>query len=185
MKARTALLALFCTLVPAGKRPLQSVNLLDDTGQKKSFSFQGKITVAVFLSTVCPISNEYNGRMSALYRDFSPRGVQFLFVNSNVNETAAEVREHATAAAFPFPVFRDIHNGLANALEASVTPEAFLVDATGAMRYMGPIDDARNPARVKAHYLREGIEALLAGKPVPRSTGKAFGCTIKRERKAS
>ncbi len=159
--------------------------LLDNTGSRLSVALDGQVTAVVFISSLCPISNEYVDRMIALWREFTPRGVRFLFVNSNVNESAREVREHAAVAGFPFPVYRDIRNGLANRLHATITPEAFLLDASGAVRYQGAFDDARNPARVKVEFLKEGIEALLAGKPVPRAAAKATGCTIKRERKAS
>jgi len=161
------------------------VTLLEPGGRKHIVSLTNQVTVVVFVSALCPISNEHVDRMIGLYGEFSPRGVGFVFVNSNVNETDAEVREHAVAAGFPFPVYRDVHNRLADRLKASVTPEAFLLDRSGSVRYQGAMDDARNPARVKISHLKEGIEALLSGRPVARPTAKATGCTIKRERKAS
>ncbi len=182
MRLGLSTLALFCTLLSGAEKP---VFLLNANGDRQTLALEGRPTVVVFISSVCPISNEYIDRMKALYGEFSGRGVGFVFVNSNVNETAREVGEHASAAGFPFPVYRDISNALADRLGASLTPEAFLLDARSKVRYQGPIDDARNPARVKADYLREGIEALLGGKPLPRSSAKATGCTIKRERKAS
>lgn len=177
----TALIFSVAALLPA----TGPVTLHEAGGRKHVVALTNRVTVVVFVSALCPISNEYVDRMIALYRDFSPRGVGFVFVNSNVNETDAEVRDHAAAAGFPFPVYRDHHNALADRLKASVTPEVFLLDRTGSVRYQGAVDDARNPARVKVPYLKEGIEALLSGRPAPRSEAKATGCTIKRERKAS
>jgi len=161
------------------------VTLLEPGGRKKILSLTDQVTVVVFVSAFCPVSNEYVDRMIGLYGEFSRRGVGFVFVNSNVNETDGDVREHAAAAGFPFPVYRDLDNKLADRLRASVTPEVFLLDRSGSVRYQGAMDDARNPARVKVSYLKEGIEAVLSGGPVPRPSGKATGCTIKRERKAS
>lgn len=181
MKSALPALALLGVALPAAS----PVTLMDSMGSRLPVALDGQVTAVVFISSLCPISNEYVDRMIALWRQFAPRGVRFLFVNSNVNESAREVREHAAAAAFPFPVYQDIRNGLANRLRASITPEAFLLDASGAVRYQGAFDDARNPARVKVEFLKEGIEALLSGKPVPRTAAKATGCTIKRERKAS
>lgn len=175
-----ALMFSVAALLPA----VGPVTLLETGGGKHIVSFTDRVTVVIFVSALCPISNEYVDRMSELYREFSPRGVGFVFVNSNVNETDKEVREHAASAGFPFPVYRDEHNGLADRLRASVTPEVFLLDRTGSVRYQGAVDDARNPARVKVPYVKEGIEALLSGRPVPRAAAKSTGCTIKRERKA-
>ncbi|MFN7934392.1 MAG: redoxin domain-containing protein [Bryobacteraceae bacterium] len=178
---RLGTLALVGSLLSAA----DAVTLLALDGQKQMVPITGKVTAVVFLSAVCPISNEYVDRMIQLWRDYSPQGVQFLFVNSNANEPAGEVRDHAAAAGFPFPVYRDIHHGLANRLQASITPEAFLLDQGGKLRYQGAFDDARNPARVKVQFLKDAIAAVLAGKPVARPSAKATGCTIKRERKVS
>ncbi|MBI3682513.1 MAG: redoxin domain-containing protein [Acidobacteria bacterium] len=139
----------------------------------------------LFLSTLCPISNDYNDRMSSLYNEYAARGIEFFFVNANNNESPAEVAAHAKAAEFPFPVFKDPGNALADRLGATLTPEAYLFDAGGVLRYHGQIDDSRNPARVRVHGLRDALDQVLASKPVSRQETKAFGCTIKRVRKAS
>lgn len=181
----TVLPALLWALASAMLPAADSVTLVNAAGKPEQVSLTGQVTAVVFLSSVCPISNEYVDRMIELHRNYSTRGVGFVFVNSNVNETDREVREHAAAAGFPFPVYRDPHNKLAERLGATVTPEAFLLDRLGKVRYQGAIDDARNPARVKVPYLSEGMEAMLAGRRIPRSSAKATGCTIKRERKSS
>ena len=180
MTVRLAAAGLLCTLLSGAP-----VTLLDGEGRKQSFNLEGQPTVVLFISAVCPVSNEYVDRMNRLYADFNAKGVRFLVVNSNVNESGQEVREHAAAAGFPFPVYRDIRNSLADKLKATITPEAYLIDQAGTVRYQGPIDDARNPARVKEDYLREALEAILAGHSIHRSSAKATGCTIKREKKTS
>ncbi|MBL8176176.1 MAG: redoxin domain-containing protein [Bryobacterales bacterium] len=177
MKSAFAALLLSTTLAHGWEQ----ATLLED-GQPRSISLAGKITAVVFVSSVCPISNEYVDRMIDLWQSYSSRGVQFLFVNSNANETARDVTAHTKAAGLPFPVYRDVQNGLADRLRATLTPEAFLLDRDGRVRYQGALDDARNPARVKRSYLKEGIESVLAGRPVSRESAKATGCTIKRER---
>jgi hypothetical protein len=66
-----------------------------------------------------------------------------------------------------------------------MTPEAVLLDPAGAVRYQGAIDDARNPARVRIDGLRQAIDAVLAGQPVPVDRLRAFGCSIKRVKNRS
>jgi protein-disulfide isomerase len=144
-----------------------------------------RATVIVFISAQCPVSNAYNDRMSALYRDYSSRDVRFFFVNANQNEPASEVAAHSKSAAFPFPVLKDEGNTLADRFGAQLTPEVFVLGPSGTVVYQGAIDDNKNEARVKTHAARDAIEAVIAGRPVERADLKAFGCTIKRVRRGS
>ena len=143
------------------------------------------IRVVVFISTVCPVSNSYNLRMKELYRDYAPKGVKFEFLNANQNESQSEMEDHARGVGFPFPVIKDANNVMADRLGAEYTPESFVIDREGVVRYRGRIDDSQNPARVRQSSLRLAIDAVLAGSKVPAPETKAFGCTIKRVRKPS
>jgi protein-disulfide isomerase len=146
---------------------------------------RGTVTVVLFVSTKCPISNAYHDRMNALYREYQPKGVSFLYVNANSNEPAAEVERHRQEAALAFPVYKDPGNVAADRFGAQATPEVFVMDGENVIRYHGSIDDVQNEARVRVQGLRLALEALLAGRPVERKETKAFGCTIKRVRKLS
>jgi thiol-disulfide isomerase/thioredoxin len=158
----------------------------DLDGKSVSFSaLRGPLTVVTFVATQCPVSNAYNQRMIALYKDYAPKDVRFIFVNANRSEPATEVRDHSKRAGFPFPVYKDAGNVAANRFGAEVTPENYLIDDSGVIRYHGSIDDSQNEARIRTRGLRLALDALLAGKPVAVSETKAFGCTIKRVRKSS
>lgn len=157
--------------------------LVRDPAGKQVVIETGKaVTVITFISTQCPISNDYNDRMSAIYKDYSAKGVKLFFVNANSTESASEVAEHAKSVGFNFPVYKD--ESAADRLDAQVTPQAFVFDKNGKLLYQGYIDDARNVARVQNHGLRVAIDAALAGKPVANSSTKAFGCTIKKARRS-
>jgi protein-disulfide isomerase len=136
---------------------------------------QGKATVVVFLSVVCPYSNDYHERYERLWTEPGGRGVAFYFVYSNRTEDRAAVARHAREARFPFPVYRDRDNRLADHLQARFTPSVYVLDASGAVRYSGKIDDHLNPARVKRKYTREAVEALLAGRAPAVTATEAFG----------
>jgi peroxiredoxin len=158
----------------------------DLDGKAVAFSsLKGPITVVTFVATQCPVSNSYNQRMSDLYKDYSAKNVKFIFVNANRSEPASEVREHAKRVGFPFPVYKDPDNILADRFDAQVTPENFVIDSAGIIRYHGAIDDNMSESRVHTRTLRAALDALLAGKPLPSTETKAFGCTIKRVRRAS
>lgn len=161
-----------------------SVSTLD--GAKVSFSsFRGSTTVVAFIATECPVSNAYNSRMNALYSDYAPRGVKFLFINSNATEPAAEVKAHAQRVGFTFPVHKDPNNVVADMFGAHATPEIFVIDSSGVIRYHGSIDDSQNEGRVRTQRLRNALDAVVAGKTPEVAETKAFGCSIKRVQKTS
>lgn len=145
----------------------------------------GKPTAVLFVSTNCPVSNAYNDRMKALEGDYASRGVNFVFLNANSNESAPEVAEHARKVGWAFRVNKDTDNKVADLVNAQYTPEVFLFDAAGKLAYHGRIDDSREVSNVKTHDTRIALDALLARKPVPVAETKAFGCTIKRAKKTS
>lgn len=165
-----------------GTRP-ENFTLTCPAGKQHQLFSRGEqpaATVVLFVATQCPVSLAYDARMAALAKEFGPRGVRFLGVNSNKQEPMAEVGEHAQKAGLGFVVVKDPENKIADKWGALVTPEAFVFDARGTLAYHGRIDDSQNPANVKSHDLRKALEALLAGKrPDPAET-RAFGCTIKR-----
>ncbi len=158
----------------------------DLDGKPIAFSaLKGPITVVTFIATQCPVSNSYNQRMTDLYKDYTAKNVKFIFVNANRSEPASEVREHARRVGFPFAVYKDPDNVLADRFDAQVTPESYVIDSAGVLRYHGAIDDNMNESRVHTRTLRAALDALLDGKPVLSTQTKAFGCTIKRVRRAS
>jgi peroxiredoxin len=160
--------------------------LRDLDGNAVAFTaLKGPITVVTFIATECPVSNSYNQRMIDMFLDYMPRNVKFIFVNANRAEPAIAVRNHARSVGFPFTVYKDPGNAVADRFDAQVTPETFVIDASGIIRYHGAIDDSVHDSRVTKRPLREALDALLNGKPVPSTETKAFGCTIKRVRKAS
>jgi len=121
--------------------------------------------------------------MIALYKDYTPKNVKFIFVNANRNESAADVRDHAKNVGFVFPVYKDAGNVLADRFDAQVTPESYVIDSSGIIRYHGSIDDSQNPARIQVQGFRKALDAVLSGKSVEMKETKAFGCTIKKVKK--
>jgi peroxiredoxin len=167
-------------------RQVAGFTLPDIKGGKVSLAdFRGKrAVVVVFIGTQCPINNAYLPRLAELAREFEGRGVQFLAVNANRQDTAARVAEHARRLKLPFPVLKDDRNRIADSLGARRTPEAFVLDAGRRIRYQGRIDDQYGidyqrprPAR---RDLAVALEELLAGKAVSRPTTPVAGCRIAR-----
>ncbi len=187
MRSLCALLTtIACTcLLLYGQQPVRAVRsfvVRGIDGESKLVQLgTSHATVVVFVSALCPISMDYGERLTKLNADFSSRDVLMMLVNSNQNESDAQVEERRKVARLPMPVYRDPNNGLAEELAAYGTPSAVVLDQRGTIRYSGAIDDARNPTRVTKQYLREAIEAVLAGKAVAQAQTRTLGCSIKMQ----
>jgi peroxiredoxin len=139
-----------------------------------------KGTVVIFMATKCPVSNAYNERMQKLSDDYASRGVNVVGINSNVAELAPEVKQHAAEKGLKFTILKDAGNVIADRFDAQVTPEAYLIDASGKLVYHGRIDNSRAGDSITSSELRDAIESVLSGKSVEKTEAKAFGCSIKR-----
>ena len=144
-----------------------------------------KAIVVVFLGTECPVSNAFLPVLAKLHEEYSPKGVAFVGVNANRQDTLERVAEHAKKNEMPFPVVKDVGNKVADDFGAKRTPEAFVLDASGNVLYRGRIDDqfglgfqrAGKPTR---RDLAEALDEVLAGKPVSVATTTVSGCFIAR-----
>lgn len=152
-----------------------------DQARKLSTLMQGsKATVLMFLSVNCPYSNAYNARMTALAQKYSLKGVSFVGIFSDQNESPAEIASYVKTKGFPFPCLVDRGVKAADAYTAHVTPETYVINSSGVLVYHGRIDNDMDPANVHVHDLANAIDETLAGKPIAKSQTKAFGCSIKR-----
>ncbi len=156
--------------------------LEDYNGVKHSLSDykSSKAIVLMFIATQCPISNSYNPRVVELQKDYSTKGVAFIGINANKQESVQEIKEHAKAHGFVFPILKDVNNVLADKLGASVTPEIYLLNPKFEILYHGRIDDSSREEKVTSKDLRSALDQALAGWPVAVRETKAFGCSIKR-----
>lgn len=144
-------------------------------------SLKGKNgAVLIFIAVQCPVSNAYNERMEKLAQDYKARGVNVIGINANSPESAADVKAHASKNNLTFPILKDEGSKIADVLGATRTPEAYFLDAGNKLLYHGRIDNSRDVTQVNTSELRDALEATLAGKPVPKTTANAFGCSIKR-----
>jgi len=167
---------------PAIGTMIEDFKLPDADGKEHSLnSLKGKNgTVLIFIATKCPVSNAYNERMEKLAQDYKAKGVNVVGINSNITEPAAEVKSHAAEKHLTFTILKDDGNKIADRLGATRTPEVYALDGSGKLVYHGRIDNSQKLEGVSANDLRDALNEMLAGKPVTKTGGAAFGCTIKR-----
>ncbi|HET8783840.1 MAG TPA: thioredoxin family protein [Pyrinomonadaceae bacterium] len=168
--------------VPAIGATIEDFTLPDAGGTERSLkSLAGKKgTVLLFIAVQCPVSNAYNERMEKLAQEYKAKGIAVIGINSNVKEDGAAVKAHAAENSLTFAILKDPGNKIADKLGATVTPEAYFLDASNKLVYHGRIDNSRNPDQIETSDLRNALDSSLAGQPVEKTEAKAFGCTIKR-----
>lgn len=167
--------------------PAPDFTLPGTDGRERSLAdFAGAKALAVIFScNHCPYVQAYEGRMMAIQRDLGPQGVQVVAINSNETKNYPEdsfekMVERAAALGFNFPYLRDESQAVARAYGAERTPHIFLFDQERKLVYTGAIDDNwKEPESATRHYLREAIQAVLAGQPVPEPSTHAIGCSVK------
>jgi hypothetical protein len=154
-------------------------------GETARFSLNtpSRATVMVFLSAKCPCSASHETALGALAKEFHPQGIAFVGIHSNRDETEEEGRSYFKQR-LPFPVFRDGSDPSsapwAESLGALKTPHVFILNPQGEVLYAGGVDDSKDSARAKKHYLREALTAIAAGNPPPQKQTRTLGCAIRR-----
>jgi peroxiredoxin len=159
--------------------------LKDTSGKEVQLSnHRNENVVLIFVSTKCPYSNAFNSVMAKLADDYSSKGIVFLGINSNQTESVDQIAKHAKDNGLSFPILKDPENKVADLYGAQVTPEAFVIDKSGAVRYHGALGSSgrptTDPAEATSNEIRAALDELLAGKEIAKAKTKAFGCTIKR-----
>lgn len=141
--------------------------------------YRGRVVVINFWSALCPWSGRTDTPLLEWMEDWG-EDVTLLPVASNADETLELIRQVSGERGFPL-VLRDAWQRAADRYAAQTTPHVFVVDAKGILRYQGAFDDVtfrqRTPTR---HYLREVVDALLAGREPQVKTVPPYGCAIVR-----
>jgi peroxiredoxin len=160
--------------------------LKDYRGKSVSLADFGdqKAVVLVFLGTECPLAKLYGPRLAQLAKEYESRGVAFIGVNSNTQDSITEIAAHARIHKIKFPILKDLGNKVADQLGAERTPEVFVLDDKRVVRYWGRIDDQYGVGYIrdepKRKDLQIALDELLAGKPVSKPEIQSVGCHIGR-----
>jgi peroxiredoxin len=141
-------------------------------------------TVIVFTCNHCPYALAWHDRILDAARDYAERGVRFLQINSNDAERyprdSYEAMQNRVAAEdWPMPYLHDSSQAVARAFGAKVTPDVFVFDSGGQLRYRGaPDGDYEDPGQ-RAAWLRAALDAVLSGEGPAEAETRPVGCSIK------
>ncbi len=143
-----------------------------------------QLVVVAFLGTECPLAKLYGPRLAELQRQYEDKGVAFVGINANTQDSLAEITAYVTKHKISFPMLKDVGSRVADQFKAERTPEVFLLDEKRTVRYHGRVDDqyliGLSRYKVKRRDLALAIDELLAGKPVSVSHTDPIGCHIGR-----
>jgi peroxiredoxin len=167
---------------------------VDDKTHTLSDYSDAKVLAIVFESDHCPVSENYETRIRAIYDDYKSKGVQLVAINPNnpgavrlnelgytdLTDSFADMKLRVANRHMDWPFLYDGETqALATKFGASATPHIFIFDKDRKLRYEGRIDDNQTRSLVKSNDARNAIDALLAGQEVPVAHTPAFGCTTK------
>jgi thiol-disulfide isomerase/thioredoxin len=167
---------------------------IDGKNYRLSDFADANILVIIFTADHCPTAQAYETRIIKLVDDYKGRGVAVVAVSSNdpkalrldelawtdLGDSFEEMKIRAAERHFNFPYLYDGETqSMANAYGPVSTPHVFIFDKERKLRYTGAIDNNEDPNKVKKNYVRDALDALLAGQEVAVQKVKPFGCSIK------
>jgi peroxiredoxin len=147
-------------------------------------SEEKEATAVIFMCNHCPYVLAWLDRLIAVGQDYAVEGVAFAGINANdpakyEADSFENMVKLAEDRGLTFPYLHDETQEVATAYGAQRTPEIFLFDADLRLRYHGAPDDNYEEALASVPYLRNALEAVLAGAEPPVTNTPPVGCTIK------
>ncbi len=141
-------------------------------------------TVVVFTCNHCPYALAWHERIAQVARDYAARGVRVLAINSNdadryPRDSYQAMKDRVAREDWPMPYLHDATQEVARDYDAKVTPDVFVLDGEGRLRYRGAPDSDYDDPGAHAAWLRDALDAILDGEEPSRAETKPVGCSIK------
>jgi len=180
MRSLVCLLSLFtATFTSAAELTLTAI---DGSTQVLPSSKDGKPSLLFFVSPFCSTTQSFAKEIQQITVDHDSK-VRVLIIECDPEVTRDIAIEHATVNGFTAPVLIDVGQALTKQVKATITPEAVLLDAKGAIFYQGRINDlylgpTKRQRAATTRDLRDAIDALLSSQPAPQPQLVAQGCRI-------
>lgn len=159
--------------------------LIDHQGKARELYYQSdnKAVVIVAQGNGCQIVRSNLEDLKAIRDDYTDQGVEILMLNANMQDSRATIAAEAEEWGNDFAIMKDRTQLIARSLKLSRTGEVLVIDPRNwQLVYRGPLSDRvdyeRQKDKADKHYVRDTLDALIAGKKVAPSTVNAPGCII-------
>ena len=143
--------------------------------------------VWVFLAPLCPICQDYTFYLNTLHEQWEleyPGQIELIGWFPNPTATDEQIALFAERYAVDWSLAPDTV-GWSDAVGAKWTPEAFLVDPNGQVRYRGRVNDlyyalGKHRPKPKKQDLALAVQQAMSGQAIAPSRTYAIGCPIER-----
>ena len=144
---------------PLGRK-VADFTLQDYRGKGSSLAEHkdAKLVVVAFLGTECPLAKLYGPKLGRLAKDYAAKGVVFLGIDSNAQDSVAAMAAYARIHEVNFPFLKDPGNKVADQFGVQRTPTVYLLDGDRVIRYLGRIDDQYG---ISSHLAKPRSEDLV------------------------
>lgn len=159
--------------------------LIDHQGKAQELYYHSddKAVVIVAQGNGCQIVRSNLEDLKAIRKDYANQGVEILMLNANLQDSHATIVAEAEEWGNDFAIMKDRTQIIARSLKLSRTGEVLVIDPRSwQVVYRGPLSDRvdfeRQKNKADKRYVRDTLDALIAGKKVTPSTVNAPGCII-------
>ncbi len=162
--------------------------LVSAAGEKVTLkSLRGKTVVLEWFNPDCPFVKLAHGKgpMKKIAKAHLDAGGVWLAINSGSSGMQGHGKERNLKAAkdyqLIYPILLDETGQVGKAYRAARTPQIFVIDGQGILRYAGALDSTRGGGYDEnyTNYTAEALKAVSEGKTVETASTKAWGCSVK------
>ncbi len=178
-----AFFALLCCSVFAQGWPSLSLKTVEKNTVNITQLEQQKAIILVWLSPECPLCRNYSLPLRKLQKTLNSDSIKLVGVVAGTDFKRKEILAFKKKYKIDFEILLDEEYALTQYFNATVTPEALLVNQTGEVLYQGAIDNwavALGKQRRKAteHYLLEALAQFKSNTVISQPKTEPIGCFI-------
>jgi peroxiredoxin len=142
-----------------------------------------RASVFVFLSDECPLSQNYTMKINELANKYSEKNIQFYCVFPHATADNPDVKKFKRKYKLEMPCLADPEKELTDYLDATITPEAFVLDADKTILYSGRIDNWASSLGVKRQVITSDdldnvLNDIVNNNKIIKRKTEAIGCLI-------
>lgn len=162
--------------------------LTDTDGKQHSLSdFQGKVVVLEWFNPGCPFvvkHHEKNKTMADLAKEFAAKDVVWVAINSGAPGKQGHGlelnKEFKAKWGINYPLLLDEPGEVGRMYGARTTPQMYIIDKDGVLRYNGAIDNDPSAGTLGTiNYVRQALNEVIAGETVTTPETRPYGCSVK------
>lgn len=171
-------------------KPAPDFTLTDLSGKEmKLADLRGKNVVLEWFNPECPfvVYAHEDGPLKAMAKELGGEDLVWLAINSGAEGKQGFGADVNSAArdkwSMGHPILLDPTGEVGRKYGAVKTPQVYLIDAEGTLRYAGGLDNAPigkpEAGAAYSNYLDGAVSSLRASKPIDPSETKPYGCSVK------